>query len=66
MSDIEIVKGRNRATVFSKTDAGNGWMLANTQDSVTMQQGYAVVINVEHAEDFALEVKKAGLTVEIT
>lgn len=59
--DIELRRRRERYEVHAWTDAGLLWM----NDNVECHVPGLAFINHDSAEDFAVEVKKAGLIVEI-
>lgn len=60
MADIQIVKRRDRATMFSQSFEGKKWMMANL-----IYIGPIFSFNSELIEDMVQEIEKADLSVEV-
>lgn len=60
MSDIDIIRRRDWAYVYGRTIVGGTWLLENV-----IKDSGPITISLDTVEDFAIEVKKAGLSVEV-
>lgn len=62
MADILISKGRHRAIVVPQTEKGSDWITRHTTIGTS---DVGLIINVEYADEFAEDLKKEGLDVNI-
>ena len=60
MADIEIVKRRDRASMFSKTSVGRKWMLDNLPE-----HGPVFTFDANLVEDMVASLQKDDIEVEV-
>lgn len=62
MSDIVIIKGRNRAVIIGETAKGRDWMKNNI---INIYAHFSIMIDAELAEEMAESICKDNVEVEI-